>query len=181
MNQKKQYVKDSLIIGFVLISSVIIFLFRNHLDGLEHAGYAGVFLLCLISNSTVLLPSPGLTVILAAARVLSPVPVALIGALGTSIGEFTGYALGASVVNLSEKGKKWSDFFRKYIKNTEILLFLFAFLPLPLFDAAGMYAGSRKMHPARFFLICYIGKALKMVIYALAAGYFYQWAQAILG
>lgn len=181
MDQKKQYVKDGLMIGFVVISSVVIFLCRNRLEGMEHAGYAGVFLLCLISNSTVLLPSPGLTVILAAARVFSPVPVALVGALGTTIGEFTGYILGASVVNVWERGRKWSDFFRKHIKNTDLLLFLFALLPLPLFDAAGIYAGSRKMSPLRFFLLCLSGKTLKMLFYALAAGYLYQWADVILG
>ncbi|HQF63663.1 MAG TPA: hypothetical protein PLT26_14275, partial [Anaerolineaceae bacterium] len=42
-----------------------------------------------------------------------------------------------------------------------------AFIPNPLFDAAGMIAGALKMPLWRFLIYCWIGKCLKMLAFAL--------------
>ena len=166
---KKTYAKDIMIICAVVLSSILIFLIGNQISEMKNIGYLGVFFLSLLSNSTVLLPSPGLTVIISASQFLAPGPVAVVGAIGTSMGEFTGYYLGRSVSGISEKAKKWSDFLGQRIKNTDLLIFLLALLPLPFFDVAGIYAGSRKMSPPRFFFWCFVGKLIKMLVYAFGA------------
>lgn len=167
--KKREYIKDSILIIGILIASLLIFIFQKEVEKLGTLGYVGVMLMCFVSNATVLLPAPGLAVVVSYAQILSPLPVAIAGAIGTSLGELTGYVLGKKATGMSEKVQKCSDFFSKYIKSTKVLVFVLALLPLPLFDIAGLYAGSRNMKPLEFLLFCFSGKALKMLFYATAA------------
>ena len=52
----------------------------------------------------------------------------------------------------------------KYYGNITILVM--AFIPNPIFDLAGMAAGMLKMPVLRFLLWCWIGKVLKMLVFA---------------
>jgi membrane protein YqaA with SNARE-associated domain len=45
-------------------------------------------------------------------------------------------------------------------------VFVFALLPLPLFDVAGTVAGVCKMPIAKFITACFLGKTLKMLTVA---------------
>ena len=78
-------VKDYLIVLFVIIVSILVFIFRKDVTSIGKFGYIGVFLLCFLSNLTVFLPSPGLLVVMSYASVLSPILVCIIGALGSII------------------------------------------------------------------------------------------------
>ena len=159
-------VKDYLIVLFVIIVSILVFIFRKDVTRIEKFGYIGVFLLCFLSNLTVFLPSSGLLVVMSYASVLSPILVCIIGALGSTIGELSGYLFGNSIGELS---KKWNSFLERVshkIKNIYVLVFVFALIPLPFFDFVGVYAGGRKVKIPYFFLACYIGKLLKMIFYA---------------
>lgn len=159
-------VKDYLIVLFVIIVSILVFIFRKDVTRIGKFGYIGVFLLCFLSNLTVFLPSPGLLVVMSYASVLSPILVCIIGALGSTIGELSGYLFGNSIGELS---KKWNSFLERVshkIKNIYVLVFVFALIPLPLFDFVGVYAGGRKVKIPYFFIACYIGKLLKMIFYA---------------
>jgi len=78
-------VKDYLIVLFVIIVSILVFIFRKDVTRIEKFGYIGVFLLCFLSNLTVFLPSSGLLVVMSYASVLSPILVCIIGALGSII------------------------------------------------------------------------------------------------
>lgn len=162
----KRKVKDYMIVGLVIIASIIIFIFRKDVARIGDLGYIGVFLLCLLSNLTVFLPSPSLLVVTSYASVLSPILVCIVGSLGSTIGEMSGYLFGNSMGELS---KKWNSFLERVnhkIKNIYILIFAFALIPLPLFDFVGVYAGGRKVKIPYFFVACYIGKLLKMFFYS---------------
>ena len=163
MKNKK---RDYFIIVFIVLISVLIFLYRKEITEIGEWGYLGVFLLCALSNLTVLLPAPSLMVVVSFSRILNPVLVSIIGAVGTTIGELSGFAFGNSVSNISEKAEKLMAKISKYIKSQELLVFIFALLPLPLFDFAGMFAGGNRMPVLRFLLSCYLGKLLKMLFYA---------------
>ena len=172
MGELKTKIKDSIIIIFVIVISIIIFVAHNKLSGINKWGYLGVFLLCFLSNLTVLLPAPSLMVVVSYSQVLLPVLVAFTGAAGTTLGELSGYFFGNSASNLSEKAKKCVHKLGSIIKNAELLVFVFAILPLPFFDIAGLFAGGKKMPMYKFLLWCYLGKFLKMLFYAtFVAGY----------
>ena len=68
------------------------------------------------------------------------------------------------------KWKKIIDDISKKIKNVYLLIFLFALIPLPLFDLVGVYAGGRKVKLPFFIAVCYLGKLLKMLFYAVVIG-----------
>ena len=57
-------------------------------------GYAGVFVATFLSSTTIIFPAPGVVVVVVAAACLNPALVALLAAVGGSLGEFTGYLAG---------------------------------------------------------------------------------------
>ena len=57
---------------------------------------------------------------------------------------------------------------KQWISILLCLVFVLALLPLPLFDVAGVYSGGTRLHVAKFFLACYLGKFLKLLVYTRA-------------
>ena len=163
-------VKDYLIVCMVIIISVLICVYKEDVAKIGEFGYAGIFILCLLSNLTVFLPAPSLMVVVSYSQVLAPLPVCLIGAVGTTLGELSGYVFGNAMDNLSEKWKKIIDGISKKVKNVYLLIFIFALIPLPFFDLVGVYAGGKKVKLQFFIATCYLGKLLKMLFYAVVIG-----------
>lgn len=162
--------KDYIIVCFVVICSILIFVFRDKVTAIGEIGYIGIFVLCFLSNLTVFLPAPSLMVVVSYSQVLSPVLVAIIGALGTTFGEMSGYLLGGAIENISKKWDKLISWISSKIRNVYLLVFIFALMPLPLFDFVGVYAGSKRVKMSLFFVACYSGKLIKMLFYALVVG-----------
>jgi len=132
-------------------------------DSLGPLGYAGAFLMALISSATILIPGTILPVIAMMGIHYSPVALGLACGLGSALGELTGYYAGyygRFTLNLKslpefEKQKAW-------LRDSEFLvLFILAAIPNPLFDIAGLAAGTIKVPVQRFFLPVFFGKALK--------------------
>ena len=65
-------------------------------------GYVGAFLISLVASATIVLPAPGLAVIIAMSGALNPVVLALVAAVGGALGELTGYVAGASGARAGE-------------------------------------------------------------------------------
>lgn len=172
---KRSKLSDCAIVCFLILCSIVVFVFRKELVLIGGWGYLGVFILCLLSNITIFLPAPSLMVVVSYSQVLSPIIVAIIGAFGTIIGELTGYIFGDAITNLSVK---WSGLVKKIgekIKGVYILVFVLALLPLPLFDFVGVYAGSKKAKLSLFMIACYIGKLIKMLFYTLFVGVIFKY------
>lgn len=164
-------IKDYIIICLIIITSILIFTFKKDVTKIGGYGYISIFVLCLLSNLTVFLPAPSLMIVVAYSQVLSPVLVAIIGAVGTTMGEMSGYLLGGTIDNISTKWNKLINWISKRIKNVYLLVFVFALMPLPLFDFAGIYAGSRRVSLSLFFMACYVGKLIKMLFYIVMVGH----------
>lgn len=69
----------------------------------------GLLLICFVMNSTVLLPSSSLLVVLEYSYVLNPISVIMVGTIGASLGELTGYMVGAEGTSLVRRFKKVSN------------------------------------------------------------------------
>lgn len=164
---------------FVIALSVAIFLLRDQLTNISNVSYLGLFLLCFIANSTVLLPSPSLMIAASCALIMDPLLVALIAALGSSLGEFVGYAFGSVSQDFSPKFQRMLDALTGKIRNNTLLVFILALLPLPLFDIAGIYSGGTKMNMLKFFAACFLGKFLKMLVYVNMFDLL-EWSQSVL-
>ena len=105
------------IVVFALVLGLVLLIFPNITDGLEGFGYAGVFLINLLSTSTLFIPVPGLTataqalIIREGKHAQFPWLVGITGGLGMGLGEITLYYagyLGAELVKGHEMhGPHW--------------------------------------------------------------------------
>lgn len=145
--------------------SIGIFLKRDQIQDVGSAGYIGLLFLCFLANSTVLLPSPSLMMAASCALIMNPFLVAVFAALGSSLGELVGYAFGTVTQDLSPGFRKLMDRLTEKIHNELVIVFLFAVLPLPLFDVVGIYSGGARMNLLKFFGACFAGKLIKMLVY----------------
>lgn len=131
-------------------------------------GYVGVFVLTLLSSATIVLPSPALGVALLAGKALDPVAVGLVSGLASALGETTGYLAGLAGSTVAAKWKLyprvavWLD---RWGAGT---LFVLAVVPGPMFDLAGIAAGTMRYPFLRYFLVCWLGKTLRYTAIAFA-------------
>lgn len=176
---KTRKVLEVLLFVLLIALSIGIFLLRDRLQNVGNVGYLGLFFLCLLANATVLLPSPSLMIAASCALILNPLAVAFTAALGSSAGELVGYLFGNTGGDLSPRFRACLAALGRRIHRPEILVFVLALLPLPLFDVAGIYSGGSGMPLRRFFLLCFAGKFLKMLVYTRVYDIL-AWAEAAL-
>jgi len=168
------------LIGVIAIT-IIIFSLRDQAEKLQAYGYPGIFVLSILSNATLILPAPGIALTFAFGAVFNPIGVALAAGAGSAIGELTGYLAGFSgqgVVKqtaIYDRLEKWTE---KYGGWTIIVL---ALIPNPLFDIAGAAAGALKMPVLEFLLWAFVGKTLKMLLFAYAGASSMDWLLRLLG
>lgn len=157
----------------ILALSVWIYLHREAVIALGSLGYLGVFLVTLLSNATVIFPAPSLVLPFAMGAVLSPWLVALVAALGAALGELTGYLAGYTGQAIVEDKATFARLRRwmQQERSAALVIFLLAFLPLPLMDLAGIAAGALRMPLLRFLFWCFLGKLLKLTLVALAGAW----------
>ncbi|MEA3439731.1 MAG: VTT domain-containing protein [Chloroflexota bacterium] len=155
----------------VIIISIYIFSIRDQAEELAKYGYPGIFLLSILANATVLLPAPGVLFVFAMGAVFNPFGVALAAGTGAAIGELSGYLAGFGGQAVVEKANTY-EIIRSWMQTHPSLSYLgitvLAFVPNPIFDLAGIAAGTLKMPVLRFLFFCWIGKTLKMLLFAYA-------------
>lgn len=132
-------------------------------------GYAGIFLLTLTCSATLFLPAPAFGAVGIAGSVLNPLLVGLAAGLGAATGELTGYAAGRSGrvvlgVEATPAMRRVHGWMRRY---GFFALLALAAIPNPLFDAAGIWAGSLGYPPRRYWVAVALGKTLNYSVVAL--------------
>ena len=142
-------------------------------------GYVGIFVACLISALTIVVPAPGAAAVFVAGSVFDPILVGLSAGVGSAVGEFSGYLLGrggraalGDVVGDSRAAARIEELLRRYGFR---LILVLAIIPNPLFDVAGLAAGASRMSPSAFFLATAVGKVVRMSAVALAGHYALTW------
>ena len=173
-----------LLLGALLPGIVLLFL-PDLTDGLEGFGYFGVFLTNLASTATLFIPVPGLTaagqllIINEAKDARFPFLIGVAGGLGMAIGEITAYYagfLGAELARGRElPGPDWlRAFIDRVVRGVRWLvdrwgvptLFVLSAVPNPLFEIAGITAGSIRMPMRQFLPAVTAGKIVRGVLLA---------------
>ena len=165
LNKNLRKVLEIILVVLIVALSITIFVLRDKIQNVSEVGYIGLFFLCFLANATVLLPSPSLMIAASCAMIMNPILVALCAALGSTLGEFVGYAFGSVTEDLSPKFKALLEKLTLKIHSQVILVFVLAVLPLPVFDIIGIYSGGTKMNLFKFFAACFLGKFIKMLVY----------------
>lgn len=133
----------------------------------------GIFIACLISNATVLLPSSSLVIVVQAANILNPILVGLFAALGCSIGEMMSFFFGQVSENYLDHTKtikKLVGFIKpNFNKYPYIVVFIFSAIPIPIFDVVGILSGIYKLNPIKYFFSVFIGKLIKCLFFSVLA------------
>lgn len=152
---------------FVVGLTVYLFINRDRVKELEAFGYPGIFLFSLAANATLILPVPGVLVTSAMGAVFNPFWVAVAAGSGSALGELSGYLAGFSGQGVVEK-TKWHDRVTGWMRSKYgvLIVLLLSFVPNPLFDIAGITAGALKMPVLRFLFWCWLGKVMKMMLFA---------------
>ncbi|MEZ4859673.1 MAG: VTT domain-containing protein [Caldilineaceae bacterium] len=129
-------------------------------------GYVGAFIVSLIASATVILPAPGIAVVIAMSPALNPIVLGIVAGVGSAFGELTGYAAGASgrAFIPPERKAQFQQVQRLTRNYGALILALLAALPFPLFDFAGIVAGALRMRILTFIIAVAIGKSIKYVI-----------------
>ena len=155
---------------FVVGVSVGLYLVRDRIQELENLGYVGIFLVSLFSSATIILPVPGVLFTSMMGAVFNPLWVALASGTGATLGEISGYLAGYSGRGVVEKAEIHRKMENWMLRFGGVTITVFAFIPNPLFDVAGMVAGALKMPLWKFLAWCWVGKVAKMLLFAYGGG-----------
>ncbi len=152
-----------------------IYSIRSRVEEFEQFGYAGIFLIALMANATVLLPAPGVAIIYAMGAVFNPLWVGLAAGTGGALGELSGYLAGFSGQAIVEKTHIYERFHPWVEKYGGWAVFVLSAIPNPFFDVAGIAAGMVKMPVQTFLVFTWAGQIIKMLFFAMAGYYSLDW------
>lgn len=165
---------------FVIAITVYIYTIRDHIKEFAVYGYPGIFIIALLANATVLIPAPGIAVVFAMGSIFNPLGVALSAGTGGTLGELTGYLTGFGGQAVVERTDIYNRIHPWVERYGGWAIFLFAAIPNPFFDLAGIAAGVSKMRLWRFLLFCWLGQIIKMSIFAFTGAYSMNWLSRFL-
>jgi len=186
-------------LALALTPGVVLLARPNLTDGLAGFSYGGVFLMNLASTATFYFPVPGLT--LAAQTIIAtegdsssfPWLVGVAGGVGMAVGEITAYYagyIGAEIV----RGREFGGSGRLRATVDRILrginwlmnhwgmatLFVLSAVPNPLFEIAGLTAGSVRMSFRRFIVSVTAGKIVRGLILAYYGVNAFDWIENLI-
>ena len=151
-------------IAVAVLCSAPYMIFRDYLEKLPLTGYIGLFISCMVANSTVFLPASSILYVLSASTVLNQWICCLVGGIGSAIGEQAGYFCGCAGNRVVKDTLFFQKVSRWLNKHDFFTVFIFAVLPVPVFDVAGVAAGSCHMKWHIFTLASILGKMVKMFL-----------------
>jgi len=159
----------------VIAITVYIYSIRDHVKEFAQFGYAGIFLIALMANATILLPAPGVAIIYAMGALFNPLWVGLSAGTGGALGELSGYLAGFSGQAVVERTDIYDRFKPWVEKYGGWAILVLSAIPNPFFDVAGIAAGIAKMPIQTFLIFTWIGQLIKMTLFAIAGHYSLEW------
>jgi len=132
--------------------------------------YLGAFLLTFVANATIVVPIPYLPIVgQIAVAAPSALPVVLLAALGSALGESTGFFLGRAGEGVASGSRvyRWMHRFAERPLASGLLLFVLAAPLNPLFDVAGIAAGALGLRYRVFLIATFLGRVLRFAVLAM--------------
>ncbi len=182
--QSKRWVRVALVtlIVFFTVLSIWFGYTRLDVETAQRYGYVGIFFINLLTCATILVPVPGgAAVNIAAGSWMNPLAVTLIAACGSTIGELTSYLAGSLGHNFLASGysKRYAQAERLMNRLGAFAVFLFALLPMLLYDLIGLIAGSTRYTLWKFITATFVGRVLRHAVqvyvgYSLAEWFLFR-------
>jgi len=141
---------------------------------LGELGYIGIFLTTLLASATIFMPSITLAGAWIGGSFLSPPLVGLAAGLGASLGEITGYMAGYGGSVLVARSRHYEPVRRLLQRYGLVAIFVFALVPNPLFDIAGVVSGAMRIPLWAFLVACFLGMTVRFIVIA----YLGQWSSS---
>ncbi len=165
-------VQVGLFIGILALGFALLVVARSHLevaDFLKH-GYLGVFAVNLITCASILFPIPGEAINVAAGSMLNPLFVAVFATAGATIGEMTSYAAGyyGKTILAQRYAVQYAQAERWMNRYGLFAVFLFALVPMLVFDLIGIVAGGTRYSLPRFASATFAGRFLRCLLLSYA-------------
>lgn len=164
-----------LAIAIILIVTLLIDKPTDFEDYVRKSGYAGVFLMGLIGCASPVWPLPGSwAAFIAAGAGLNPILLGLAAGIGEPIGESTGYmaGYGGQVAVTKVRGYARVEAWMK--RHGAITLFLVCAVPNFFTKVAVVCAGALRYPYWKFFPLCWAGKTVKSLFFAITGYYFFD-------
>jgi len=161
--------------------TIALFFLRDHIQGLASLGYLGAFLATLASSATILVPIPGIALVFVLGNIWNPLAIGLVSGLGSGLGELTGYAAGYSGRELFQGNRLYSRIADWMERRAAVLIFVFAFVPNPVFDIVGFAAGALRYPVSKFLFFCLLGKTARCILVAYAGRWGLEWVRSWFG
>lgn len=169
---KKEKIIAITIFILSFIFSIGFFLFRDYFKGMTSLGLLGLFLINFVSSASLFISAPSMINVFAGGAIYPPILVALVSSLGSAFGDLISFILGLSgrnLINHNFHKKLWFRFLEDFFKkHGSWILFIFAFIPNPIFDSIGILAGAFSYPPLKFFLIVFAGRLIRYFLLAEA-------------
>ena len=166
--KEKKWVRTALwLTGMVILTAGLVYLmafiehyFKVSMQEYALLAYFVVLGVSFLSSCTILFPAPGLAFTMAAASIWNPVPVAIMAAIGGSLGELTAYYAGylgkKMIIDEQMPAYRWA---KSWMDRYGIwAVFIFALIPMLLFDLVGLIAGALRLPVWKFYLACLAGR-----------------------
>jgi uncharacterized membrane protein YdjX (TVP38/TMEM64 family) len=166
MSKSQKRISQILALFVVVLVTVLMVANRDQISHVAGWGYPGIFLASLLASATLILPVPGVLITAAMGAVFDPFWVAIAAGSGAALGEMTGYLAGYSGQAIVEQAAFYERVVKWMKRYGEVTIFVLAIIPNPVFDIAGMAAGMLRMPLYRFLFWCWLGKIIKMMVFA---------------
>ncbi len=131
----------------------------------EQYGLIGAFIVSLTSSATVVLPAPGILIILSMAEIIDPWRLGIVTGIGGGLGGGTAYLAGAvgrdAMGESSRLKQRMTDLFNS--KWGMVILFVGNLIPFAPGDAISAIAGISRFPILQFFIYVIIASILKMI------------------
>ena len=150
----------------VVLVVVVALVLQLRLSELEAVAYPAIFLISLVGNATLFLPAPTMLSVCDGGRSLNPLIVGLVAGVAMSLGEITGYLAGYSGSGLAKKNRLYERIEPWIRRRGWIVVLVFAAIPNPLFDVAGLAAGVIRMPLWQFLGAAWVGKTVRSLGFA---------------
>ncbi|MBI2965817.1 MAG: VTT domain-containing protein [Chloroflexi bacterium] len=164
-------------IGLAILLPVLLHNYIPDAQSFAGAGYAALFVVGFLSGATFFLPMPILPLVFTAGGIFNPGLVALSSATGMAAGMGLTYFIGAWIRHLINwRIATRADRLGAAVRNVGAWLnhssfvsaFALAAVPNPIYDFAGVIAGSAHAPIGRFMLGIFLGKMVQAIVVAVA-------------